>query len=338
MQVSDLLVHENDLVIATHGRSMYVLDDIAPIRELGPTFAGAPFKVMKPRVATRDVDEAVIQYALARQADSVRIEILDASREGRAHIQRWRRRASRLGQRSHRGPARQRATRSPARRRRIRSSIPPGCETFAGRTSRRSRRHTTQRSRGTQSLRLGSALSGRDDLSMPHPLERERRAGTARRARAVSRSRHRGRANANATARRPHGSATQGRDLADLREQFALATQIRDKLSAANEAVLRIRRLKSAIAQRVAHAEAPEIVASANDVTHKLTAVEENLYQVRNRSGQDPLNFPIKLNNRIGALGRSVSTGDARPTAAVVHGVPRAVRRSSTRSSNSWNT
>jgi hypothetical protein len=37
---------------------------------------------------------------------------------------------------------------------------------------------------------------------------------------------------------------------------------------------------------------------------------------VRNRSGQDPLNFPIKLNNRIGALGRSVSTGDARPTNA----------------------
>jgi hypothetical protein len=36
---------------------------------------------------------------------------------------------------------------------------------------------------------------------------------------------------------------------------------------------------------------------------------------VRNRSGQDPLNFPIKLNNRLAALGRSVQTG-AKPTAA----------------------
>jgi hypothetical protein len=44
--------------------------------------------------------------------------------------------------------------------------------------------------------------------------------------------------------------------------------------------------------------------------------VEEDLYQVRNRSGQDPLNFPIKLNNRIAALGRSVQTGHARPTNA----------------------
>ena len=42
--------------------------------------------------------------------------------------------------------------------------------------------------------------------------------------------------------------------------------------------------------------------------------MEEALYQVRNRSGQDPLNFPIRLNNRLAALGRSVGTGDARPT------------------------
>jgi hypothetical protein len=107
-----------------------------------------------------------------------------------------------------------------------------------------------------------------------------------------------------------------GVTLADLREQFALATQIRDKLSAADDAVLRIRRLKSAIAQRLAKADAPELRASATVVARKLSDVEENLYQVRNRSGQDPLNFPIKLNNRIAALGRSVSTGDARPTAA----------------------
>ena len=88
------------------------------------------------------------------------------------------------------------------------------------------------------------------------------------------------------------------------------------KLVEPNCLKIRIRRIKSAIAQRVAHAEAADVVASASDVTQKLSVVEENLYQVRNRSGQDPLNFPIKLNNRIGALGRSVSTGEARPTAA----------------------
>ena len=44
--------------------------------------------------------------------------------------------------------------------------------------------------------------------------------------------------------------------------------------------------------------------------------MEEEIYQVRNQSNQDPLNFPIKLNNRIAALRRSVETGDARPTSA----------------------
>jgi hypothetical protein len=45
-----------------------------------------------------------------------------------------------------------------------------------------------------------------------------------------------------------------------------------------------------------------------------LTAVEEEAYQVRNRSGQDPLNYPIKLNNKIAALAGVVESADAKPT------------------------
>jgi hypothetical protein len=37
---------------------------------------------------------------------------------------------------------------------------------------------------------------------------------------------------------------------------------------------------------------------------------------VRNRSGQDPLNFPIKINDRLSALQSSIETGDAKPTDA----------------------
>ncbi len=47
-----------------------------------------------------------------------------------------------------------------------------------------------------------------------------------------------------------------------------------------------------------------------------LTEIEEDLYQTKNQSGQDPLNFPIKLNNRFNALQRSIENGDARPTDA----------------------
>src|SRR5437016_12888363 len=49
--------------------------------------------------------------------------------------------------------------------------------------------------------------------------------------------------------------------------------------------------------------------------TKKLSAIEEEIYQVQNRSGQDPLNFPIKLNNKLSALERVIETGDGKPIA-----------------------
>ena len=314
VQVSDLLVTDNDLVIATHGRSLYTLDDIAPIRELGPTFAGGALKVMKPRVATRGADEAVIQYALARQADSVRLEILDASGKvvrtyngggaarpdtasGRAEVPR---------------DSAQRAAATPT------DTIvnPTGCEsTRGGRRGGGGGARPTGRAglnRFVWDLRypgattfpclvLWSANAEQGPLAVPGQYRvRVTAAGQTQTQPLTVRVDPR----------------LKGVTIADLREQFALAARIRDRLSAANDAVTRIRRLKSAIVDRTAKVQAPDVQASAGDVTSKLTAVEENLYQVRNRSGQDPLNFPIKLNNRIGALGRSVMTGDARPTAS----------------------
>jgi hypothetical protein len=47
----------------------------------------------------------------------------------------------------------------------------------------------------------------------------------------------------------------------------------------------------------------------------KLSSIEENLYQVKNQSSQDPLNYPIKLDNKLAALMRVVESGDYKPTA-----------------------
>src|SRR5215472_7575495 len=52
-----------------------------------------------------------------------------------------------------------------------------------------------------------------------------------------------------------------------------------------------------------------------DEFTRKLSAIEEEIYQVQNRSGQDPLNFPIKLNNKLAALERVIETGDGKPIA-----------------------
>ena len=48
----------------------------------------------------------------------------------------------------------------------------------------------------------------------------------------------------------------------------------------------------------------------------KMKVIEEDLYQVKNQSDQDPLNFPIKLNNRLSSLRRSIENGQAKPTDA----------------------
>ena len=101
---------------------------------------------------------------------------------------------------------------------------------------------------------------------------------------------------------------------ADLAEQFKLASQVRDKVTEANEMVISIRSIKKQLKDRAAQIKDPALNAASERLEAKLAAVEEDVYQVRNRSNQDPLNFPIKLNNQLAALARSIETGDARPT------------------------
>ncbi len=53
---------------------------------------------------------------------------------------------------------------------------------------------------------------------------------------------------------------------------------------------------------------------AADDLSSKLSGIEGEIYQVRNQSSQDPLNYPIKLNNKIAALAGVVGGTDAKPT------------------------
>ncbi len=91
--------------------------------------------------------------------------------------------------------------------------------------------------------------------------------------------------------------------------------QINDKVTVANEAVLRIRSLKEQIADaHRARRRRRRSRPPAQALTDKLTAVEGEIYQYRNRSSQDPLNYPIRLNNKLAALQGIVESGDAKPT------------------------
>ncbi len=100
---------------------------------------------------------------------------------------------------------------------------------------------------------------------------------------------------------------------ADLREQFEMASRIRDKVNEANAAIIQIRRIKQQLADRVQKSQSADVKAIAEQFTKEMSAVEEDVYQVRNQSNQDPLNFPIKTNNRLASLLRVVQAGDGKP-------------------------
>ncbi|HEX5070056.1 MAG TPA: hypothetical protein VFV78_07555, partial [Vicinamibacterales bacterium] len=85
------------------------------------------------------------------------------------------------------------------------------------------------------------------------------------------------------------------------------------KTSEANNAVIRIRDLKAQAADRLTKSSDARLKAAADKLTANLSAVEGEIYQVKNQSGQDPLNFPIKVNNRLASLLSIVTRGDARP-------------------------
>ena len=113
----------------------------------------------------------------------------------------------------------------------------------------------------------------------------------------------------------PRATTTQD----DYDKRFAMLLEIRDRLSETHDAINRIRTIKrqaSAAAKHVkTHKDAKDVGEAAKELEKKLTAVEEELIQTKSKSGQDPLNFPIKLNNKIAALSFAVGYSDGAPTA-----------------------
>jgi hypothetical protein len=101
----------------------------------------------------------------------------------------------------------------------------------------------------------------------------------------------------------------------DYRKQYDLLVKIRDKVTETHDAISRIRETRDQVKGVAERAKDDKAIADAADaLSRKLTAVEEELYQTKNQSSQDPLNFPIRLNNKLAALAGVVGGGDAAPT------------------------
>jgi photosystem II stability/assembly factor-like uncharacterized protein len=289
-QISDLAVKGDDLVVATHGRSFYVLENISTLRQLTPETSSAPLTLFTPRPAIRGYNRADIDYYLAQATDRITVEILDG---GGAVVRTFTRTAEEekadekkpaaAGGGGFGGGPPQLPPSTKAGMNRFSWNLRyPGATTFPG-------------------MIIWSGNPANGPLAVPGRYQVRLTANGQTRTVPLAVERH---------------PLWENVSQADLQRQFDLAIQIRDRTSDANEAIVRIRDLKTQVQERVEKSKNSRLKELGDVVARQLSAVEEEIYQVRNRSGQDPLNFPIKINNRLAALRRSVETGDARPTDA----------------------
>jgi len=103
----------------------------------------------------------------------------------------------------------------------------------------------------------------------------------------------------------------------DLQAQFDFLIEIRDKLTEIHQAIIDIRKIKeqlSSLKKRLDTESHKDLIEMTNELNNKISRIEKELYQIKNQSRQDPLNYPIKLNNKLASLAGSVSNGDNRPT------------------------
>ncbi|MDY8137152.1 VPS10 domain-containing protein [Aquimarina sp. 2201CG5-10] len=104
-----------------------------------------------------------------------------------------------------------------------------------------------------------------------------------------------------------------------MQAQFDFITSVNETVDRAHKSIKKIRKintqLKAFAKQYKDNTATEELVKKAKDLQKQFGEIEKALYQTKNRSGQDPLNFPIKLTNKLGHLNSLVGMGDFGPTA-----------------------
>jgi hypothetical protein len=281
--IRDLVIKNDDVVLGTHGRSFWILDDIAPLRELNATTAASKLHFFKPADPIRGIYNLNIQYYLNEKVDSVEVSILDGSGQlvqkfvGNQEVFKQDNSVPYWERDGNTKPTTAKGINSFSWNLRY-----AGATTFPGMIIWSGRPQVGPKAvpgKYKVTLKANGLEQSHDiDIKMDPNLK--------------------------------------GISLEDLTKQFQLAMQIKEKESEANDAVKEIRKLKPQIEIQKSGVKDSMLIKEMNAVILALQKVEEDLYQVKNQSGQDPLNFPIKLNNRLSSLRRSVETGDARPTDA----------------------
>ncbi|HET8567483.1 MAG TPA: glycosyl hydrolase [Candidatus Limnocylindria bacterium] len=351
--IHDLVVKDDDLVLGTHGRSFWVLDDITPIREAQAAAAreravlfpprptvrirskgGFPAKPV-PGINYRFTGAAIVPYVLGvdKETGEKKETLLDAAKnppDGVA-VQYWFRERPQGEVTLTFLDARGRQIRTFSSRKDDEEAAPEpeaampaeGAETVQkpGAGEAEKKEPVVPKKAGLNrfvwNMRYPDATKVEDDASMDE-FERALAGPIAVPGRYQVRLKAEGRTYTVPFETRidPRLSVTQR----DLQAQFDLLLRIRDQLSRTHDTINEIRALRTQVEdweRRAAKGRpARAVVKAAASLRKELTGIEEELIQTKAKSRQDTLNYPIKLNAKVAGLAAAVSMGDGRPTAS----------------------
>jgi hypothetical protein len=296
--ITDLVIEGNDVVAATQGRSFWILDDVSPLRQGAVTaetrlFEPSPalrfFAAGRPQpgLGQNPPSGAIIYYALARapkDEEEVTLEFLDGAGAVLRKLSSKPKTEPASGGDDEDGPPRQ------PQKLPVKAGLNRATWDLRGEEATRFKGLILWSGEtrgpvvppGRYQVRL---TAGGQTLTQPLEVRKDPRLATAD---------------------------------ADFVQQYDLRRKIRDKLTETHDAIGRIRDVREQVRSAAERSKAAggrgEVATAAEALDKKLTAVEEALYQTKNQSSQDPLNFPIRLNNKLAALARAVESADGPPT------------------------
>jgi photosystem II stability/assembly factor-like uncharacterized protein len=286
--ITDLAVKRGDLVVATQGRSFWILDDLSVLHQLNAEAENADIHLFDPRPAVRWIDQsgiswsfdgvvgqnppfgAVIHYKLpsgldAKDADEVVLELLDADGEALRSL------SSKTPER--RAP-------SPWRRFFPQLAEPPLLDVREG------------ANRYVWNLALADARLVDDAVLWGWPGGPTVPPGT-----------YQARLTVGEWSDTASFEVLQDPRLEIPREaaveQFELAKAIWEELTRTHDAIKTIRDVRGQVQDLAERADDDSVTERAESIAEALTAIEQKLHQVEAESSQDILNFPPQIDNQL---------------------------------------
>lgn len=291
--IRDLHVRDNDLIAATHGRSFWMIDDLTPLHQLNKDLENASFFLYKPDQAYRmqqsgrsgrtnfklvgenHPNGAILNYFVKELNDEDNVSI-EIREKGGTLIQRYSNKAkpNRLNPNANL-PLQVKS----GSNRLVWNMRYPGFQAFEGMIFYSSPNVGPKAVPGEYTVSLH--YNGKVMEQPLHIIKDPRLSNTDE----------------------------------DYKAQFDFLIAVRDKVSRANSAIIEIRRVQKDLEYLKQKEQiSTELLDYISTFEKELSRIENNIHMTKNQSRQDPLNYGIRINNRIAFLLADSQRGDYPPT------------------------